>query len=190
MQALLPLMATTVTAYTVTILLMRRSILTEKITRRGHHIICEYNVDSFVLTRVRDVMTTNVETVPATMTLHEAVRFLAAPTTAHPSFPVVDTDNRVLGIIDPPTVLGWRHDGRSRKSMLRDLLTETDAPLIYPDEYVESAAGQLADGGLAHLAVVSREAQTLIGYVGWKDITQMRAKRRVEEGQKTALFGR
>jgi hypothetical protein len=48
----------------------------------------------------------------------------------------------------------------------------------------------LADGGLAHLAVVSREAQTLIGYVGWKDITQMRAKRRVEEGQKTALFGR
>ena len=66
MQALLPLLTASATAYAVTVLIMRRSILTEKITRRGHHIVCEYDIDAFVLTRVRDVMTTPVESEPAT----------------------------------------------------------------------------------------------------------------------------
>jgi H+/Cl- antiporter ClcA len=54
---LLPLMATCVTAHTVTVLLMRRSILTEKLARRGHHLAREYRVDPFVLTHVSEVMT-------------------------------------------------------------------------------------------------------------------------------------
>jgi H+/Cl- antiporter ClcA len=65
---LLPLMATCVAAHTVTVLLMRRSILTEKLARRGHHLAREYRVDPFVLTHVSEVMTKQVETVPAGMT--------------------------------------------------------------------------------------------------------------------------
>ena len=76
---------------------MRRSILTEKVARRGHHLVREYRVDPFVLTPVGEVMTTSVETVPSTMTLHGAAMFLTSPATRHPSFPVVDTGNRVLG---------------------------------------------------------------------------------------------
>ncbi|MEJ0050071.1 MAG: chloride channel protein [Methylovirgula sp.] len=189
METLLPLLTASATAYAVTVLAMRRSILTEKITRRGHHIVCEYNIDSFVLTRIRDVMTIAVESVPATMSLHEVARFLTASTTAHPTFPVVDADNHVLGIVDPPSVLRWRRGGRHRKTMLQDLLAGADLPLVYPDEYVEHAAERLSDSGLSHLAVVSREDQTLVGYIGWKDITQMRAKHRTAEAQKTTFFG-
>ena len=35
---------------------MRRSILTEKLARRGHHIAREYSIDLFELARVSDVM--------------------------------------------------------------------------------------------------------------------------------------
>jgi CIC family chloride channel protein len=190
MQALLPLLTASATAYVITVLLMKRSILTEKITRRGHHIVCEYNIDSFVLTRVRDVMTTTVESVPATMNLHEVARFLTAPTTTHPTFPVVDADNHVLGIVDPPSVLRWRREGWHRKTILQDLLTRAGMPLAYPDEYVERAAERLTDTGLSHLAVVSREDRALVGYIGWKDITQMRAKHRAVEARRMAFFGR
>ena len=61
-HVLLPLIAACGTAHAVTVLLMRRSILTEKVARRGHHLVREYRVDPFALTRVREVMTTAVET--------------------------------------------------------------------------------------------------------------------------------
>ncbi len=106
-----------VSAHLVTVLLMRRSILTEKVARRGHHLSREYRVDPFTLTRAGDVMTTEVQTVPDHMTLHQAARFLTDPLTSHPSFPVVDAGGRVLGLVDdPPAVLRWRRSGQHRRT--------------------------------------------------------------------------
>ncbi|HET7412934.1 MAG TPA: chloride channel protein, partial [Pararhizobium sp.] len=96
-HVLLPLITACSTAQILTVLLMKRSILTEKIARRGHHIVREYRVDPFVLTMVREVMTRNVETVPASMTLHGAAAFLTSPERKHPSFPVIDESGQVLG---------------------------------------------------------------------------------------------
>ena len=45
-----------VAAHGVTVLLLRRSILTEKIARRGHHMAREYSVDPFEVHRVGEVM--------------------------------------------------------------------------------------------------------------------------------------
>ena len=78
-HVLLPLLAACVTAHLVTVLLMRRSILTEKVARRGHHLSREYRVDPFTLTRARDVMTTAVQTLPDNMTLHQTAAFLTDP---------------------------------------------------------------------------------------------------------------
>ena len=48
---------------------MRRSILTEKLARRGQHIAREYSVDLFELMRVADVMDRNFVLLPATTPL-------------------------------------------------------------------------------------------------------------------------
>jgi CIC family chloride channel protein len=64
---LTPLLTATVAAYAVTVLLLKRSILTEKIARRGQHITREYGVDPYELTRVEDIMAKAVETLPATL---------------------------------------------------------------------------------------------------------------------------
>ncbi len=189
-HVLVPLIAACTAAHAVTVLLMKRSILTEKIARRGHHIVREYRVDPFVLTRVGDVMTTDVETVPSSMTLHDAVRFLAAPERRHPSFPVVDVAGKVLGIIDPPTVLGWRRAGKERTTPLAALLPGTPVPLAHPAEYLEAVAERLLEADAAHLAVVSRRDGTLVGYLGWKDLMRARTRLRAEEADRTAFFGR
>ena len=49
MQALPALLAATVAAYAVTVLLLKRSILTEKLSRRGQHVIQEYGIDPYEL---------------------------------------------------------------------------------------------------------------------------------------------
>jgi H+/Cl- antiporter ClcA/CBS domain-containing protein len=187
-HVLLPLIAACGTAHAVTVLLMRRSILTEKVARRGHHLVREYRVDPFALTRVREVMTKEVETVPVTMTLHGAAAFLTHPKTGHPSFPVVDADHRVLGVIDPPSVLRWRRAGKHRATTLDRLLAGGKITVAYPDEYLDKLADRLLQVNAAHLPVVSREDQRLIGYIGWKDLMRVRAKLQAEETQKTSFF--
>src|ERR1700749_4294264 len=57
LPALLPLVAACVAAYTVTSLIMPRSILTEKLSRRGHHLTREYGVDPLEMVSVEDAMT-------------------------------------------------------------------------------------------------------------------------------------
>ena len=163
------------------VLLMKRSILTEKIARRGLHLVREYRVDPFALTRVSEVMTTNVETVPSTMTLHGAAAFLTAPETRHPSFPVIDGDRHVLGLIDPPQILRWRRRGMHRNTTLGELLAGAKITLAYPDEYLEALADKLQTVNVSHLPVVSREDSRLVGYVGWKDLMRVRSKTRAEE---------
>lgn len=185
---LVPLIAACATAHAVTVLLMKRSILTEKVARRGHHLVREYRVDPFALTRVREVMTTEVERVPATMTLHGAAAFLTAPETRHPSFPVVTGEGHVLGVIDPPAILRWRRAGKHRKTTLGELLAGSKVTLAYPDEYLEGLSDKLLTANISHLPVVTREDARLVGYVGWKDLMRVRSKKQAEERDRSALL--
>ncbi|MGN6303364.1 MAG: chloride channel protein [Mesorhizobium sp.] len=180
-QALVPLIAACATAHAATVLMMKRSILTEKIARRGLHLVREYRVDPFALTRVSEVMTTGVETVPSAMTLHGAAAHLTSPDTKHPSFPVVDAEGHVLGVIDPPQIMRWRRRGVHRHATLGELLTGAKITLAYPDEYLESLAEKLQTANVSHLPVVSRQDNTLVGYIGWKDLMRVRTKAQAED---------
>ncbi|RWM05152.1 MAG: chloride channel protein [Mesorhizobium sp.] len=187
-HVLVPLIAACATAHAVTVLLMKRSILTEKVARRGHHLVREYRVDPFALTRVKQVMTTKVESVPATMTLHGAATFLTALDTRHPSFPVIDEAGHVLGVIDPPAILRWRRNGKHRKATLGELLAGSKITLAYPDEYLEVLSDKLLTANVSHLPVVSREDERLVGYIGWKDMMRVRSKGQAEERDRAALL--
>jgi len=189
-HVLVPLITACSAAHLITVLLMKRSVLTEKLARRGHHITREYRVDPFQLTRVGEVMTREVQSVPASMTLHSAAAFLTSPETRHPSFPVVDEAGHVLGIIDPPSVIAWRRAGRHRNATLRELLAGSKITLAYPDEYLEILAEKLMKANVAHLPVVSRDEEKLTGYVGWKDLMRVRLKLRSEERDRSSFIER
>ncbi|TPM38675.1 chloride channel protein [Mesorhizobium sp. B2-3-4] len=188
-HVLVPLITACAAAHAVTVLLMKRSILTEKIARRGHHLVREYRVDPFALTRVREVMTSQVESVPASMTLHGAAAFLTAPETRHPSFPVIDGNRQVLGLIDPPAILRWRRAGKHRTTTLGELLAGSKVTLAYPDEYLEGLSDKLLTANVSHLPVVTREDQQLVGYVGWKDLMRVRSRKQAEERERSTLLG-
>jgi chloride channel protein, CIC family len=56
LPALLPLTIACIASYLITSLLMPRSILTEKLSRRGYHLSREYGVDPLELVIVRELM--------------------------------------------------------------------------------------------------------------------------------------
>jgi hypothetical protein len=57
LASLLPLTLACIASYLVTSLVMPRSILTEKLSRRGYHLSREYGVDPLEMVCVGDVMT-------------------------------------------------------------------------------------------------------------------------------------
>ncbi|MGH2458332.1 MAG: chloride channel protein [Chloroflexota bacterium] len=73
-NALLPLLVTVFVSYTVMCLLLKRSILTEKVARRGYHISQEYSVDPLELIFVREAMRSNVTALPAQAELKDLAR--------------------------------------------------------------------------------------------------------------------
>src|SRR5262249_54217172 len=100
--SLLPaLLVGCVAAHAMTVLLLRRSILTEKVARRGHHLIREYSVDPFEIHRVEEVMDKNVPTIPSTMTVAELSRNISAgdPVGQRQGTPIVDEKGELAGII-------------------------------------------------------------------------------------------
>ena len=113
---LLPLLAASVAAYLVSALLLRRSVLTEKVARRGLHLTREYSTDPLEVFFAREVMTRRQPAEPepdeggpatagqqvlvfADSTLREVANVFASSGMA--SAPVVERDSpgRVVGDI-------------------------------------------------------------------------------------------
>jgi chloride channel protein, CIC family len=84
----------------VTVLLLKRSILTEKLSRRGFHLSRD-SVDPLEILFVREVMRTNVMALRARETVEEfAGRFRPdhSPRGQH-LYPVLDEDPKLAGVI-------------------------------------------------------------------------------------------
>src|SRR5699024_10799250 len=67
--ALKPLLITCTVAYGFSVLVMKRSILTEKVTHHGRHIFREYGVESLTVCFIDQMMTTDIETISAELTV-------------------------------------------------------------------------------------------------------------------------
>jgi CBS domain-containing protein len=97
---LLPLLIASIAAYAVSVSVLRRSILTEKVARRGFHVVREYSVDPLEALFVREVMTTRVLTVEPQGVLAELGDLLERPGYHRQRlFPVVAIDGQLVGVV-------------------------------------------------------------------------------------------
>ena len=101
-------------AYAISVLIMRRSILTEKIARRGRHILQEYTVDPLDFLQAGELMTADPATLPGNMLIHDVVEFFAE-TATHRSYPVVDGYGRLQGLVSRSDALRWQIEDNLRE---------------------------------------------------------------------------
>src|SRR3989440_5739885 len=99
-NALLPLLIASLVAHAVTVLTLKRSILTEKVARRGYHLSREYAVDPLEILFVREVMRTKVVVLSAASTLGEMQQSLRTDhRQSQRLLPVVNEEGRFIGIL-------------------------------------------------------------------------------------------
>lgn len=173
-----------VAAYAVTVLIMRRSILTEKVARRGHHLIREYSVDPFMLVRVGEIMDTDLTTIPATMPIAELSSRIAQgdpAVTRHQAIPLVDDTAQLVGMITRGDIV--RALGRDPSGALSVAEAGTLRLVVtYPDELVNEALAKILKTNVGRLLVVNRDdPRQLVGYLGRATILTARLHRLEEE---------
>ena len=161
------LLVATVAAHGVTVLLLRRSILTEKIARRGYHLVREYTVDPFEIHRVEEVMDRNVPTIPAKMTVADLARRIAEgdPVGQRQGTPIVDEKGELVGIITRSDLMRSLERKQEGATVLE---AGTASPVVgYGDELLRDAVKRMLDRGIGRLPIVAREnPRRLVGYLG------------------------
>ena len=176
-------------AYAVTVLLLKRSILTEKIARRGQHVTREYGIDPYDLARVEAVMTRSVETLNAGSPLAEALA--AIETGIHHAYPVIDDGGRPVGLVSRGDALGWaleERDGDTAEGSLGERVSDADLAVVHPGDVVSHAIDVMLAAGQGRLPVTDPQSGRLVGLLTRKDLLQVRATVVRGEAERHAFF--
>ncbi len=186
-NAILPLMLVSVIADLIALRLMRNSIMTEKLTRRGLRIPQEYEADILKQITVAEVMDKNPATVPASMPLSELADHIAKGTpqfTRRQGLPILDEAGRLVGIITRGDVLKRLEESADQHLTVLDAGSDS-LIATYPDELVHDAVTKMLQNDIGRLVVVSRDdPKTLIGYLGRGAVLEARLHRLREESER------
>jgi H+/Cl- antiporter ClcA len=185
---LLPVMTAAAAAFAVTVLLMRRSILTERIARRGLHLTREYAVDPLDVTRVSEIMATPVESLPADITIADAVNFFGSDSARHKSYPVVDDTGAVVGMVSRSDALLWAREENGKGETVGSQCGSKPAPVGYPDELAGRLADRMAHADIGRVAIVDRATGKLVGLVARRDLLRIRLVTNKEEFARRRLI--
>ena len=179
----LPLLVGSVVAHGFTVLTLKRSILTEKVARRGFHLSREYAVDPLEILFVREVMRSNVVVLSAASTVADMQHSLRSDHREEQRLlPVVNEQRQLVGVLT-------RRDIRER--IERDGDTALKRPLrdsvrgetveAHPDEPLRLVVYRMAEKGLTRMPVVEPGTRKFLGLVSLNDLLKARARHLEEE---------
>ncbi|MGC7406093.1 chloride channel protein [Pandoraea pneumonica] len=178
-NALLPLLLTCGVAYGVSIWIMPRSIMTEKIARRGRHIHREYGVDPLERLHVGELMTREPVALSAAMSIDDATAQAFGAGQRHRAYPVTDATHAVLGMVDRQALTRAQDNGLQTLGQLYGV----NPPLVaLPGETGRIVSARFAAHGLERLPVVAdATSRRLIGIISRSDLVKPAEHWRAEE---------
>jgi len=181
-KLLLPLLVASTIAHLVSVLVLNRSILTEKVARRGFHVLREYSVSPLEVLFVRDVMATEVVTVRPEHSLGDVYAEVERRPEARRQrlLPVVDGCGDLLGVVPWADILERAADADLTGSIEEQM--HRHVTIAYPDETLRAVADRMAEQQLGVLPVVERgRSRRLRGIVTQFDLLAAHERNLEEE---------
>ena len=178
-DALLPVMIGSLAAYGASTLLLNRSVLTEKIARRGYHLSREYDVDPLEIIFVSEVMTSDVVEFERDLPIAKAMVALQDPEDdfavwAQQLYPVVVEDG-LMGVITRGSILA---SASTPNATVADSIL-TDPTCVHSDQTLRQVAETMAVHDVTTLPVVNRDDPRRV--VGIITLPQLLAARRRDQ---------
>jgi chloride channel protein, CIC family len=182
----LPLLVSSVIAHGFTVLTLKRSILTEKVARRGFHLSREYAIDPLEILFVREVMRTKVVVLPAASTLGEIWQSLRVDHRQEQRLlPVVSTEGQLVGVVTRVDISERmeQNGDAALKCPIRDLV-RTSAVEAYPDEPLRVVVYRMVEKSCTRMPVVDRATRGFLGLVSLNDLLKARSRHLEEESRR------
>ncbi|MGN6298203.1 MAG: chloride channel protein [Ginsengibacter sp.] len=185
----LPLLITVTLAHLISVLTLKRSILTEKVARRGFHVLREYAVEPLKVLFAEDVMSTDVLTILSGTPLQDAEEMIKAQTHLRKQrlLPIVNAEGILLGVISWQDVL--------QKALSGDLSGKVDDYMIkkvittFPEESLRSIADRMAESHVGVLPVIDRYKKgKLRGFITQYELLTARDRLLQEERKRERIL--
>ncbi len=179
----LPLLVGSVIAHAFTVLTLNRSILTEKVARRGYHLSREYSVDPLEILFVREVMRSNVVVLSAEANVREVVNLLDVDLSQRQRLlPVVDIESKLVGVVTRGDIRARVEQGGDAVLQLRlGELVRTSMVETNPDEILRVVVYRMAEKSVTRMPVVERSSRKFLGLISLDDLLKARARHLEEE---------
>jgi chloride channel protein, CIC family len=186
----LPLLVGSLIAHAFTVLTLKRSILTEKVARRGYHLSREYAVDPLEILFVREVMRTNIVVLPAASALREFQHSLRA--NRHQSqrlLPVADAEGQFVGVLTRGDIL-QRIEQEGEAALQRTVgeLVRQEAVVASPNEPLRVVVYRMAEKGITRMPVVDPASGKFLGLVSLTDLLKARTRHLEEERRREQVL--
>jgi CBS domain-containing protein len=191
-NSLLPLLVAVTVAHGFTVLTLRRSILTEKVSRRGYHLGREYSVDPLEIFLVKEVMRTSVAALAADTTLAALSPSLgsASGRSGPRLFPVLGAGQELVGVVtrtELERLVALGADGAAPVCLSE--CANLNPVVAYVDEPLRAVAYRMAATGVTTLPVLERGSPPhLVGMVTLKDLLIGRTRTWEEERRRERVL--
>jgi H+/Cl- antiporter ClcA len=166
---LLPLLGGCAASYLISTMLMRTSIMTEKIERRGIRAPAEYMADSMAHVLVRDVASRGIVTLQVSDTVRKVRAWIATNVagTSHQGFPILDERQVLVGVLTRRDLL----DSSVAENQTLGQLISRSPKFVYHDCTVRQAADHMVNHGIGRLPVVDRSTPPkVVGMITRSDV--------------------
>ena len=165
LPAMFPLLLAALVADGFTVLVMRRSILTEKVARRGVHVAREYSIDPLERMPVRSVMRTDLRVVPEELSMEQALLATLNPDAGDGGLVLLRGGAGASGFLPRARLRRYAESGGDLSRPVGELAEGLERA-VFPDEPMRVAAGRLGAGELEALPVVdSADPGQVVGFV-------------------------
>ena len=186
----LPLLVGSVIAHGFTVLTLKRSILTEKVARRGYHLSREYAVDPLEILFAREVMRPEVLVLPASGTLAEFQQTLSVDgRQAQRLLPVVDAKGHLLGVLTRGDIAKRvQKEGEAIARRPLGELVRAETVEAYEDEPLRAVVYRMAEKGITRMPVLERGTRKFLGLVSLDDLLKARTRHLEEERRREQVL--
>jgi CIC family chloride channel protein len=188
---MLPLLIAVTVAHGFTVLVMRRSILTEKIARRGFHLSREYAIDPLEILFVREVMRTTIAALPSRARLDSLAQSLHGDGHGRRQrlYPVVDENRTLLGVVTRNDLQKLVDGTTAGTAPELQAIVKPDPVVAYPDEPLRLVVYRMAETGLTRFPVIERRTRVLVGMIALTDLLKARALTLDAEHRRERVLG-
>jgi H+/Cl- antiporter ClcA len=175
---MLPLLVAVSMAHAFTVLVLKRSILTEKIARRGYHVSREYAIDPLEILFAREVMRGSVVALPIGASLERLAAPVRVDALGGPQrlYPVVGAGGALEGVVTRFDLHELTTRAASDPTVRLESILRKTPVVAHPDEPLRAIVHRMAETGLTHFPIVERGPdRRLLGMISLEDLLKARA---------------